>query len=65
MSAVDAYVVSKHLTHMADDAIHTGDGIRHNKWMVITIVGGLLLLWGIWYAFAVIRYVFRGEFTFV
>ena len=40
-------------------------GVSHARWIVYAVVGGLLLLWGLWWVMNGIGYLFSGRFTFV
>lgn len=40
-------------------------GVSHARWIIYAVVGGLLLLWGLWWVMDGLGYLFGGRFTFV
>jgi hypothetical protein len=37
-------------------------GVSHARWIIYAVVGGLLLLWGLWWGIHAVLYVVRGEY---
>ena len=55
------------MSHTSDGGeVTTSDvGVSHARWIVYAVVGGLLLLWGLWWAIHAIGHVLSGRFSIV